>query len=69
MAYFGNDRDRPQLEGAGYALAAEAAATLLFDIVASRRASRYRARLAGSSMLARDAAGQPVLLGGLTLTF
>lgn len=69
MAYLGSDRDRPQLEGAGYALAAEAAATLLFDIVASRRASRYRTKLASSSMLTRDAAGQPVLLGGLTLQF
>ncbi|MDQ3334464.1 MAG: hypothetical protein M4D80_04840 [Myxococcota bacterium] len=69
MAYLGNTKERPQLEGAGYALAAEAAATLLFDIVASRRASRYRARLSQSSMLTLDAAGQPVLLGGLTLQF
>ncbi len=69
MAYYGNDSDRPQLEGAGYALAAEAAATLLFDIVASRRASRYRAKLAGSAMLTRDAADQPVLLGGLMMQF
>jgi hypothetical protein len=69
MAVVGNSKDRAQLEGAGYALAAEAAATLLFDIVASRRASRYRAKLAQSSMLTFDAAGQPVLLGGMTMQF
>ena len=69
MAAVGNSKDRPQLEGAGYALAAEAAATLLFDIVAARRASRYRSKLAQSSMLTFDAAGQPVLLGGVTLQF
>lgn len=63
MAIAGNQTDRPQLEGAGYALAIEAAATLVFDIVASRRASRYRARLAN------DAAGQPVVLIGAALTF
>jgi hypothetical protein len=63
MAIVGNTTDRPQLEGAGYALAAEAAATLVFDIVAARRAGRYRARLA------EDANGQPVVLVGATLTF
>jgi hypothetical protein len=63
MAIVGNATDRPQLEGAGYALAVEAAATLVFDIVAARRAGRYRARLA------EDANGQPVVLVGATLTF
>lgn len=48
MAVIGNTTDRPRLEGAGYALAAEAAATLVFDIIAARRAHRYRARLANS---------------------
>jgi hypothetical protein len=46
LALVGHANDSPRLEGAGYALAAEAAATLVFDIVASRRAHRYRAHLA-----------------------
>lgn len=41
--------DRDQLEGAGFALAAEAGATLLFDYFAARRADRYRAHLGVSA--------------------
>lgn len=63
LAYVGHANDRPQLEGAGYGLAIEAAATLVFDIFAARRAGRYRARLA------TDAAGQPFVLLGTTRTF
>jgi len=72
MAYLGNTSDRPRLEGAGYALAAEAAATLLFDIVAARRAHRYRARLGESSIdlhVTADVSGQPVVLVGPMLRF
>jgi hypothetical protein len=72
LAVVGNQQDRPQLEGAGYALAIEAGATLLFDIVASRRASRYRDRLGASALdigMTTDAAGQPVVLFGPTLRF
>jgi hypothetical protein len=49
MGIVGNTTDRPRLEGAGYALAAEMAATLAFDYVAARRAYRYRERLAASA--------------------
>jgi len=45
MAGIGHETERPQLKGAGIALAAELAATLVFDIVAARRAHRYRAAL------------------------
>ncbi len=45
MGLVGHATDHPRVEGAGYALAAEAALTLLFDIVAARRACRYRAAL------------------------
>ena len=72
MAAVGNTKDHPRLEGAGYALAIEAAATLVFDIVASRRARRYRDVLGDSSFglsMATDAAGQPVMLVGPTLSF
>lgn len=70
MAYLGNSKDKPQLEGAGYGIAIEAAATLLFDIVASRRASRYRDRLSEIDLrLSADAAGQPVLFFGRTMRF
>jgi hypothetical protein len=69
MAAIGHTQDHPRLEGAGYALAAEAAATLLFDIVAARRAARYRARLAAQSTFTTDAAGQPVLLVGTAFAF
>ena len=65
MAVVGHRQDRPRLEGAGYALAAEAAATLIFDIVAARRAHRYRERL--STNVAIDAAGQPVIMLGVNL--
>jgi hypothetical protein len=37
--------DHPTLEGVGYGLAGEFAATLVFDIIAARRAHRYRAHL------------------------
>jgi hypothetical protein len=72
MAAIGHTKDRPQLEGAGYALAVEAAATLLFDIVASRRAHRYQDRLGESVLdvgMTTDVAGAPVLLVGPTLRF
>lgn len=45
MVAIGRTDDKPRLEGAGYALAAEMAATLVFDIFAARRASRYREQL------------------------
>ena len=57
MAVIGHTNDSPRLEDAGYALAAEAAATLIFDIVAARRAHRYRERL--STSMTTDAAGNP----------
>ena len=70
MAYIGNSKDKPQLEGAGYALVVDAAATLLFDIIASRRAKRYRASLTEIDLnIIGDAAGQPVLVVGPTLRF
>lgn len=65
LAVVGHTQDHPRLEGAGYALAAEAAATLVFDIVAARRAARYRARL--STSVAIDAAERPVLMLGIAL--
>src|SRR5688500_5039023 len=65
MAVIGHTGDHPRIEGAGYALAAEAAATLVFDIVAARRAHRYRKRL--STMVTVDAAGEPVLMLGIRL--
>ena len=60
MAVVGRTQDHPRLEGAGYALAGEAAATLLFDIVAARRASRYRARLAATPEGAVVSVGGPL---------
>lgn len=75
MIAIGRSQDRPQLEGAGYALAIGAGATLLFDIFAARRASRYRDRLGESSLdawgmrITTDAANQPVLLVGPSLHF
>ena len=68
LAAIGHTQDHPRLEGAGYALAAEAAATLVFDIVASRRAARYRARLATTGV-AHDASGRPVLIVGTGFAF
>ena len=44
--------DRPRLEGAGLAVAAEAALTLGFDIFAARRATRYRDALADAGVTA-----------------
>jgi hypothetical protein len=58
MAGIGHETDRPQLEGAGYALAGEAAATLVFDFFAARRAHRYRARLAVD--VGADVSGAPI---------
>lgn len=46
MAGIGWRKDRPRLQGAGLALALEAALTLGFDIWAARRADDYRAELA-----------------------
>jgi hypothetical protein len=45
----GHSTDRPQLAGIGYGLAIEAAATLVFDVVAARRAYRYRGALESST--------------------
>ena len=50
MAGIGWKTDRPRLKGAGLALAAEMMLTFSFDIVAARRADRYRDRLAQVSM-------------------
>jgi hypothetical protein len=61
LAVVGNRSDRPRLEGAGYALAAEMAATLVFDIVAAKRAGHYRARLAGIATAFDPATGTPML--------
>ncbi len=47
LAAYGRETDRPLLTGLGIALASEFAATLIFDIIAARRASRYRTALAG----------------------
>jgi hypothetical protein len=80
MAYLGHEKDRPKLEGAGYALMAESAATLVFDIVASRRAHRYRRDLKEANntafedtgpmlMVARDVSNAPILLVGRGYTF
>jgi hypothetical protein len=71
MAVIGNTGDHPRLEGAGYALAAEAAATLIFDIVASRRASRYRGELSSmmSTSIIRDVDDRPVLVFGTSFAF
>jgi hypothetical protein len=41
----GHSTERPQLAGIGYGLALEAAATLVFDVVAARRVYRYREAL------------------------
>ena len=51
MIAIGASDDRPRVEGAGYALAAEMLATLAFDIVAARRAGRYRGRLAANAQI------------------
>ena len=79
MAYAGNSSDRPRLEGAGYAVATEAALTLVFDIFASRRAKRYRSAIADGDgepqeprptlTLVRDIANEPVLVVGRVFAF
>jgi hypothetical protein len=46
MAAIGRRTDRPRLQGAGFAIALELAATLGFDIWASARAHDYRDRMA-----------------------
>lgn len=45
MGGVGHSTDRPRLAGIGYGLALEAAATLVFDVVAARRAETYRGAL------------------------
>ena len=42
MGGVGHSTERPRLAGIGYGLALEAAATLVFDVVAARRAYHYR---------------------------
>ena len=51
LAYYGYRRGWGRLQGAGLGIALEAAATLAFDVWASRRADRYRDRL-GSLVIA-----------------
>lgn len=58
LAIYGEREDRPTLTGVGIGLAVEAGATLLFDIVAARRASRYRDALSAMRIsVAPDGAG------------
>lgn len=47
MAAYGHETDDKTLTGVGIALAGELAATLIFDVVAARRASRYRRAIGG----------------------
>lgn len=47
MAAYGHERDDKTLTGVGIALAGELAATLIFDVVAARRAFRYRRAIGG----------------------
>lgn len=47
LAVYGHNSDRPTLTGVGIALAGELAATLIFDVIAAKRAGRYRRALAG----------------------
>lgn len=47
MAAYGRETDDKTLTGVGIALASELAATLIFDVVASRRAGRYRRAIGG----------------------
>jgi hypothetical protein len=47
LAYYGYKKRHLRLEGAGIGIAIEAAATLLFDIWASRRADDYAGNLGG----------------------
>lgn len=55
-------RDHRQRAGVGYGIALEAGATLVFDIIAARRAAHYRKRIAieGSQLGGRS----PVIGGG-----
>jgi hypothetical protein len=48
MVGIGHRTDRPRLKGAGITLAIEAALTLGFDVVAAKRAMRYREGLDGA---------------------
>jgi threonine/homoserine efflux transporter RhtA len=43
--------DHPMLEGIGYGIAIDAAATFAFDVWAARRAHRYRAALAADRVV------------------
>ena len=47
LAYYGYRRGWGRVEGAGIGIAIEAAATLVFDLWASRRADHYRDKLGG----------------------
>ena len=47
MAAYGRETDDKTLTGVGIALAGELAATLIFDVVAARRASRYLRAIGG----------------------
>ena len=62
--------DRKQLAGIGYGVALEAALTLGFDIVAARRATRYRDELAGLDVTtALDPGSSPRLILTHTVAF
>ncbi len=45
LAAYGRETDRPKLTGFALAFAGECLATLIFDVVAARRAKRYRTAL------------------------
>lgn len=62
--------EREQLAGIGYGVALEAALTLGFDLVAARRASRYRDDLAGLDVTtALDPGGAPRVMIAHTVAF
>jgi hypothetical protein len=70
LAIYGEREDRPTLTGVGTGLAIESAVTLVFDIVASRRAGRYRRALGGLRVgIAPDDAGGNAVAIGLSGTF
>jgi hypothetical protein len=66
MIAVGERTDRPRLTGVGIGVAIEAAATLVFDIVAARRAARYQQRLGEIHVAFIDDARTGTLLPALT---
>jgi hypothetical protein len=70
LAVYGEREDEPTLTGVGVGVAIEAGATLLFDIVASRRAGRYRRALDGMRVgVQPDGAGGHAMTAGFAATF